>query len=206
MRIIDYKSSIKNIDLNQVMNGLQLQLLTYLNETCKVEDFIPAGVLYFNLSNPTIGTDKNMSDEEIEDKIRQEFKMKGLILADVNIVKKMDTNIEHEPKGVSKIIPATIKKDGELSSIGTSAVTREQFEYLQKYMEKIIKQISEGILEGNIEVRPYYNSKNKRTPCEYCKYKSICRFDENSKSNNYNYLTNLNKEAIMDMIKDKVEK
>ena len=206
VRIIDYKSSIKNIDLNQVMNGLQLQLLTYLNETCKVEDFIPAGVLYFNLSNPTIGTDKNMSDEEIEDKIRQEFKMKGLILADVNIVKKMDTNIEHEPKGVSKIIPATIKKDGELSSKGTSAVTREQFEYLQKYMEKIIKQISEGILEGNIEVRPYYNSKNKRTPCEYCKYKSICRFDENSKSNNYNYLTNLNKEAIMDMIKDKVEK
>ena len=93
------------------MAGLQLQLLTYLNETCKVEDFIPAGVLYFNLSNPTIGTDKNMSDEEIEEKIRQEFKMKGLILADVNIVKKMDTNIENEPRGTSKIIPATINSD-----------------------------------------------------------------------------------------------
>ena len=205
VRIIDYKSSIKNIDLNQVMSGLQLQLLTYLNETCKVEDFIPAGVLYFNLSNPTIGTDKNMSDEEIEEKIKQEFKMKGLILADVNIVKKMDTNIENEPKGVSKIIPATIKKDGELSSKGTSAVTREQFEYLQKYMEKIITQISEGILGGNIEVKPYYNTGNKKTPCEYCKYKSICRFDENSKGNRYNYLTNLNKEAIMELIKEDIQ-
>lgn len=100
----------KNIDLNQVFYGLQLQLLTYLNETCKVEDFIPAGVLYFNLINPTIGTDKNLTDEEVEEKIRQEFKMKGLILADVNIIKKMDTNIENEPKGISKIIPATIKK------------------------------------------------------------------------------------------------
>lgn len=205
VRIIDYKSSIKNIDLNQVMSGLQLQLLTYLNETCKVEDFIPAGVLYFNLSNPTIGTDKNMSDEEIEEKIKQEFKMKGLILADVNIVKKMDTNIENEPKGVSKIIPATIKKDGELSSKGTSAVTREQFEYLQRYMEKIITQISEGILGGNIEVKPYYNTGNKKTPCEYCKYKSICRFDENSKGNRYNYLTNLNKEAIMELIKEDIQ-
>lgn len=205
VRIIDYKSSVKNIDLNQVASGLQLQLLTYLNETCKVEDFIPAGVLYFNLTNPTIGTEKNITDEEIEDRIRQEFKMKGLILADVNIIKKMDTNIENEPKGISKIIPATIKKDGELSSRGTSAVTKEQFEYLQKYMEKIIKQISEEILGGNIEVKPYYNASNKRTPCEYCKYKSICRFDENSTCNNYNYLSNLNKETILEMIKEKVK-
>ena len=204
VRIIDYKSSVKNIDLNQVFYGLQLQLLTYLNETCKVEDFIPAGVLYFNLTNPTIGTDKNLTDEEVEEKIRQEFKMKGLILADVNIIKKMDTNIENEPKGISKIIPATIKKDGEISDRGTSAVTKEQFVYLQKYMEKIIKQISEEILQGNIEVKPYYNASTKKTPCEYCKYKSICRFDENTKNNEYKYISKLNKDAVLEMIKNKV--
>lgn len=205
VRIIDYKSSVKNIDLNQVFYGLQLQLLTYLNETCKVEDFIPAGVLYFNLINPTIGTDKNLTDEEVEEKIRQEFKMKGLILADVNIIKKMDTNIENEPKGISKIIPATIKKDGEISDRGTSAVTKEQFVYLQKYMEKIIKQISEEILQGNIEVKPYYNASTKKTPCEYCKYKSICRFDENTKSNEYKYISKLNKDAVLEMIKNRVD-
>ena len=204
VRIIDYKSSVKNIDLNQVFYGLQLQLLTYLNETCKVEDFIPAGVLYFNLINPTIGTDKNLTDEEVEEKIRQEFKMKGLILADVNIIKKMDKNIENEPKGISKIIPATIKKDGEISDRGTSAVTKEQFVYLQKYMEKIIKQISEEILQGNIEVKPYYNASTKKTPCEYCKYKSICRFDENTKNNEYKYISKLNKDAVLEMIKNKV--
>ena len=204
VRIIDYKSSVKNIDLNQVASGLQLQLLTYLNETCKVEDFIPAGVLYFNLINPTIGTDKNLTDEEVEEKIRQEFKMKGLILADVNIIKKMDTNIENEPKGISKIIPATIKKDGEISDRGTSAVTKEQFVYLQKYMEKIIKQISGKILQGNIEVKPYYNASTKKTPCEYCKYKSICRFDENTKNNEYKYISKLNKDAVLEMIKNKV--
>ena len=205
VRIIDYKSSVKNIDLNQVFYGLQLQLLTYLNETCKVEDFIPAGVLYFNLTNPTIGTDKNLTDEEVEEKIRQEFKMKGLILADVNIIKKMDTNIENEPKGISKIIPATIKKDGEISDRGTSAVTKEQFVYLQKYMEKIIKQISEEILQGNIEVKPYYNASTKKTPCEYCKYKSICRFDENTKNNEYKYISKLNKDAVLEMIKNRVD-
>lgn len=204
VRIIDYKSSVKNIDLNQVVAGLQLQLLTYLNETCKVEDFVPAGVLYFNLTNPTISTKKNLSNEEIEEQIKQEFKMKGLILADVNIIKKMDTNIENEQKGISKIIPATIKKDGELSSRGTSAITEEQFTYLQKYTEKVIKQISEEILGGKIDVRPYYNTANKKTPCEYCKYKAICRFDENSNGNCYNYISKLNKDAILENIKNTI--
>ncbi len=204
VRIIDYKSSIKNIDLNQVVSGLQLQLLTYLNETCKVEDFIPAGVLYFNLLNKKLGVDKNVTDEELENKIKQEFKMQGLILADVNIIKKMDTEIEKT--GTSTVIPAGIKKDGELNGRSTNAITKEQFKYLQKYIDKTIKQISEQILGGNIDIKPYYNTKNKKTPCEYCKYKSICRFDENSSCGGYNYITNLNKEAVLDIIKSESEK
>lgn len=201
VRIIDYKSSIKNIDLNQVASGLQLQLLTYLNETCKVEDFIPAGVLYFNLLNKKLGVDKNVTDEELENRIKQEFKMKGLILADVNIIKKMDTDIENT--GTSTVIPAGIKKDGEINARNTNAITKEQFEHLQKYIDKTIKQISEQILGGNIDIKPYYNTKNKSTPCEYCKYKSICRFDENNSCGSYNYISNLNKEAILEMMKEK---
>lgn len=200
VRIIDYKSSIKNIDLNQVVSGLQLQLLTYLNETCKVEDFVPAGVLYFSMINKKLGVDKNITDEELENKIKQEFKMKGLILADVNIIKKMDTEIENT--GTSTIIPAGIRKDGELNSRSTSGVTKTQFESLQKYTNKIIKQISEQILSGNIDIKPYYNVKNKATPCEYCKYRSICRFDENSLSCGYNYIGNLSKEAVLEEIKE----
>mgnify|MGYP000845045705 CR=1 FL=1 len=202
VRIIDYKSSIKNIDLNQVESGLQLQLITYLNETCRVEDFLPAGVLYFNLINPSVSSEKNMSDEEIENKIKQDFKMKGLILADVNIIKKMDNKIEET--GTSTLIPAGLKKDGEISSIKTSGVTKEQFEYLQKYTNKIIKQISESILDGNIEVKPYYDVKSKRTPCSYCNYRGICRFDENSASNKYNYISNANKEAVLELIKERL--
>lgn len=82
------------------MSGLQLQLLTYLNETCKEEDFIPAGVLYFNLIEPSTSADRNMTDEEIENQIKQKFKMKGLILADVNIIKKMDTKIEEQEQAL----------------------------------------------------------------------------------------------------------
>ena len=122
---------------------MQLQLLTYLDAVTKIEDVIPAGILYFNLIDPIIKADKNMSNEEIEQEIKKQFKMQGLILADVNVVRMMDKNLE---KGASNIIPAYIDKNDELSKTRSSVVTKEQFNNLQKYTNKIIKQIAEEIL------------------------------------------------------------
>lgn len=200
LRIIDYKSSVKNIDLNLVYAGLQLQLLTYLDAACKEEDVLPAGVLYFNLIDPIVKSTENQTPDEIEKQIRKKFKMQGLILADVNVVKMMDRTLE---SGSSDIIPAYIGKNGELSSSKTNGVSRKQFEYLQKYVNKIIKQISQEIMSGNISITPYY--KKKKKPCEYCKYKSICVFDPANSNNNYNYVSELEKNAVLELIKERVE-
>ena len=198
IRIIDYKSSIKDIDLNEVKAGIKLQLLTYMNEMCKQESAEPAGVFYYNLIEPMIKASQNMSDEQIEEELRKQFKMRGLILADVNIIRKMDKNLD---TGSSNIIPATINKDETLSK-KASNISKKQFEYLQKYTNKIIKQISEEILSGNINVKPYYNTKNKKTPCEYCPYKSICQFGNGICKKEYNYISNLDKEVIFEMMKE----
>lgn len=192
IRIIDYKSSIKNIDLNEVLAGLQLQLLTYLDAACKIDEVFPAGVLYFPVIDPLLNCDKQVSEEQIKEELQKQFKMKGLILADVNIVKKMDTNLS---SGNSNIIPAYVNKSGEISD-KANVLNRKQFEMLQNYMEKIIKQISTEILDGNINIEPYYYIKNRRTPCEYCIYKSICQFNQTTK-NNYRYIANNNKEYIL---------
>ena len=201
LRIIDYKSSIKNIDLNEVYAGIQIQLLTYLDAVCREEELQPAGILYFNMLEQIIKADKRMSPEKIEEKIKANFKMKGLILADVKVVKLHDKNLE---KGQSSIIPAYIDKEGNLSSKKTNGVTKEQFADLQKYMYKIIKEISKEILEGNIELKPYY--KNKKTPCKYCEYKSICNFNMDGCENQYNYIDKKAKDEILGKIKDEINK
>lgn len=195
IRIIDYKSSIKNINLNEVYAGLQLQLLTYLDAACENEEVTPAGALYFNLIDPVLNANPNMTDEEITEELRKQFKMQGLILADSNIVRKMDTNLV---SGSSNIVPAYIGKDGEVSD-KQNTLNRKQFENLQNYMEKIIKQISEEILNGNIGIKPYYRTRDKKTPCEYCSYKAICQFNQTTK-NNYNYIPNVNKEKVLEKI------
>ncbi len=196
IRIIDYKSSIKNINLNEVLAGLQLQLLTYLDATCKEEDVLPAGVFYFNLIEPILNANSDLEEEQIEQELKKQFKMQGLILADSKIVKKMDTNLE---SGSSNIVPAYITKDGEVSE-KPNTLNQKQFENLQKYMEKIIKQISEEILSGNIAIEPYYRMRDKKTPCEYCEYKAICGFNQTTK-NNYKYIANLSKDAVLEEMK-----
>ena len=199
IRIIDYKSSVKDINLNEVKAGLQLQLLTYMDAVCEIEDVLPAGVLYFNLIDPTIKASSHLSQEEIEFELRKQFKMKGLILADIDVAQMMDTNLE---KGSSNVIPAYVDKDGNLSQ-KSSSVTRKQFEDLQKYTKNMLSKISEEILSGKIDVKPYYKVKGGKTPCEYCSYKSICQFNNGICKNSYYYIGNINKDAILEQIANK---
>lgn len=197
IRIIDYKSSVKNINLNEVMFGIQLQLITYLDEVITKGDFLPAGALYFNLIDPIITLAGNKSTEEIEKEVQKNFKMKGIVLADINIVKMMDTKLE---KGYSETIPVYIDKDGNISKNLSSTISEEDFTNLQKKVRSIIKQISKEIFSGDISIKPYYN-KDKKTPCEFCKYKTICNFNTKQKGNNYNYIKYLEKSEVLEKLK-----
>lgn len=183
VRIIDYKSSVKDIDLNQVVSGIQIQLLTYLDEIAEQENFQSAGILYFNLIDTIVKADKNLSDEEIKQQLNKKFKMKGLIVADIDIVKMMDTKLA--PSTYSECIPVYLDKDGNISRSKSSVLDREKFESLQKYTKHIISDISNEIFEGNIDIKPFYN--NKKTPCDYCEYRSICNFNPNFNGNVYRF-------------------
>ena len=192
IRIIDYKSSAKNIDLNEVYAGLQIQLLTYIDSACKNENVMPAGILYFSLLEQMIKTNKNMSEEEIEQKIKNNFKMKGLIIADINIIKMHDKELK---SGYSKLIPAYVDNKGNISQKKTSGVTKEQFEVLQKYIVKTIKDISKEIYSGKVDIKPYY--KEGRTPCKFCEYKAICGFNANLCKKEYNYIDKKSNDEIL---------
>lgn len=199
IRIIDYKSSTKDIELNQVVSGLQLQLLTYVDAVVQKQNVKPAGALYFTLLEPKlIGNRKNMTKEEIEETIKKNYKMDGLILADVNVIKMMDKTLE---TGKSQIIPVELNNSGEINYKNSKTVTEEEFEKLQKYTVKLIKQISKEILAGEIKLKPYYIISKKKTPCKYCKYKSICGFNPRLAENNYMYVGNRPRQEILDEIK-----
>ena len=200
LRIIDYKSSIKNIDLNEMMAGIQIQLLTYLDAMTKEQDANPAGVLYFNLIEPIIkAKGRNITDEDLENEIKSSFKMNGLVLGDVKVVQMMDKSLT---SGKSELIPVYIDKKGDISKAKSNIVDSREFKLLQKQTNKILRQISEEILTGKIEPNPVYISKKKTTPCLYCNYRDICGFNPDFKGNNYKYVSNLNKNEILSKLKE----
>ena len=199
VRIIDYKSSVKSIDLNEVISGLQIQLLTYVDVACEEQNMMPAGVLYYNLIDPIIKSKINLSSEQIEEEIRKKFKMQGLILADVKVAKMMDKSLD---KGQSSLIPAYIDKEGNLSLTRSNAITEDQFKNLQKHIKTIIKKISNEILNGNIEIKPYYNMKNKKNACTYCSYNGICNFKPGQNDVGFNYIKNEDKQLILERLKE----
>ena len=68
----------------------------------------------------------------------------------------------------------------------------------EKILEEI-KEIAKEILKGKIDIKPY-NYKNK-TGCDYCNFKSICRFNTSIKSNEYSYIKNVDKKLALELIK-----
>lgn len=196
IRIIDYKSSDYDVNLNQVIAGRQIQLMTYIDAISRQENKEPAGIFYFKLMEPIIKDSKNLSDEEIENRIRKSFKMNGLILADIKVVKMMDKKLE---TGYSDIIPVYVDTKGNLNMSKSRVITKEDFSNLQKTVRKIIQRILNEILNGKIEIKPMYDKSGKKVSCEQCSYKSICAF--NPKINSYEYLQKKTKEEILDEIR-----
>ena len=176
--------------------GTQIQLITYIDSIAEKTHKQPAGIFYFGLMDKIIEGSQNLTDEEIEERIKKEFKMNGLILADVKVVKMMDKTLE---TGYSNIIPVYLDKQGEISQGKSNTITKEQFSNLQKTIRKIIKQISNEILSGKIDIKPLYNKANGNFSCEYCEYKTICAF--NPKENNYEYLQKRDKKIILEELK-----
>jgi len=180
LRIVDYKSGGKDFKLSDVFYGLQIQLITYLDalwesgEADENNPVLPGGVLYFKIDDPIIRGNGRMTEEEIEKAIMKQLRMKGLLLADVKLIREMDKDIE----GSSMIIPATVNKDGSLGK-NTSAATMEQFKLLRKYVRKLLKNLCEEIMKGNVSINPY--KKKGTTSCKYCSFLPVCQFDTTMK-------------------------
>jgi ATP-dependent helicase/nuclease subunit B len=205
LRIIDYKSSGKALDLTEVYYGLALQMLTYLDivithsQGWLGSEATPAGVLYFHVHNPMIKTNGMAPENIIEEEIFKSFKMKGLLLGEEESVKLMDQTLE---SGHSRIVSAALKKNGGFQA-NSSVASEEEFTQLRTYVRKTFEEIGMKISEGETSIAPY-KLKNQ-TPCTFCSFKSFCQFDTSLDENEYRVLSNIPKNEVIASMKRKLE-
>ncbi len=203
LRIIDYKSGQKDFRLSDVYYGLQMQLITYMdalweNSERETEGSVyPGGMLYFKLDDPIVRGSGAITPEEVEASIMKKLKMKGLLLADVQLIKHMDNEIE----GSSMIIPARINKGDTLGK--SSVATLEQFTVLRGYVKQLLKDLCTEIMKGNVPIKPY--KKKKITSCQYCSYSSICQFDLTQNENSFKQLHDRENDEVWKLMFDILE-
>ena len=172
IQVIDYKSSEKDINFEDIYNGINIQMLFYLYMlTIKNKDSnLPYAVLYFPMIDKNVLIeDEDMSN--LEEKIDQTMKMRGLLTDDVTLLKAFENDIEGKSKYTE------VKFDGE--KLSGNVVSNEQMKKLLKKVLKIIRENQGEILSGNIIPRPTDKA------CTYCDYKNICKFDESIKGYDY---------------------
>lgn len=193
VKIIDYKTGNRKFELSDIYYGMQMQMLIYLNNILKNNDYfkvnedhtklLPGGILYFKVQDPIIDLNEELSKEEIEKLILQKFRMSGILLENNDVIKALDCNLNKK----SDVIPVSVNSDGTYSK--TSSIVEEKiFKNIMDYTIKKVKNIGSNIISGNFSPIPY--KKENKNACLNCNYKSICSFDENNKKvfkyNNFN--------------------
>lgn len=180
VRIVDYKSSGKKFDLNEVYSGLNMQMLIYLFAIWRsgfrdYKNIKPAGILYMPVNAPYANTSRNADECSIRAEKQKSAKMNGLILDDSRVIYAMDSRLS------GNIVPARVKKEG--GNTGT-LISFKQIGLLMKRVEKILADMAVSLHEGRISVLPVCSKVSNTSyedVCKYCDYKEVCGKDDDTK-------------------------
>jgi len=201
IKIIDYKSGSKKFSLSEVYQGLQLQLMVYMDAVLENHDYFgaemlnPAGVFYFKIDDPLLESEI-LQGQMTESEILKALKMDGMLVEDLTIASAMDKGILDNRK--STVIPFELKKDDTISSRSKTLAETDFYELIN-HVGNTVKRIGDEITDGITRIDPV--RLGTMTGCQSCDYKSICQFDQ-SFGNTYRNLKSYKDEEVVESIKE----
>ncbi len=189
VRVIDYKSSPKELRLQDVYNGLNQQMLIYLfalwqggvpvnGQTAQV---LPAGILYVPAKRPQFSADRGEKNE-IEAKLTQKMQRRGLVLNCDEVRNAME-------EGCAGFFLPKQNPDRYLATL-------EEFSTLQRHTEKLLRKTAAALKQGKISPDPFASGCNS---CKNCPYRAVCKF-ESRPTKRYEYFDN--KQDVLQAMKE----
>ncbi|MGI5824550.1 MAG: PD-(D/E)XK nuclease family protein [Bacillota bacterium] len=172
-RIIDYKSSAKNLDLNDIYYGLNWQMPIYLEALLnsrrgKGDKIIkPAGMFYFPVREVVEAVDK--PDERRRGKVQ---KLQGLVILDDEAIRLAETDFFEERS--AKTMDLKLNKNGSYGK-NAKAIMNVEYDVLVEYIKKHLSENLQNILQGDIRQLPVL--KDDRLSCDFCDFRSLCLLD-----------------------------
>lgn len=196
-RIVDYKTGSHKVNLDEIYYGLQPQLFIYMEAARiylgmlmksqgKKKEIVPAGVYYYNVSDPVIDNFESPAEESLEGqlwgKILAELKMEGYTNSEDLIPEYTDRALrepseegkEEKSRNLSRgsdIVQLKYKKDGKFDTY-SKVIDTKLFNKLKDHVIKKVKENAGRIYEGDTESAP--TAISGEDACKYCPYGEIC--------------------------------
>ncbi|MCR5650491.1 MAG: PD-(D/E)XK nuclease family protein [Lachnospiraceae bacterium] len=176
--IIDYKSGDRKFDRDRIYYGLDLQLLIYMSAAMDMEISLngrdgstvhPAGLFYYHIDDPIVDEKPGISEEDVEEKIRAELRLSGVVNSDEKIIHAYDRGITANRS--SCVIPVRADKNGEIRDNKIVLDENDMKKMIDRTLS-LVTDFRESIKDGVISRAPYYFTNGNA--CQYCRYLSIC--------------------------------
>jgi len=192
--VFDYKRRGASFSWSKFYYGLDMQLPIYMlavNNANKPKVESVVGAFYMPVET---GIEQAALDELSAKAGKFDYKAKGILNGES--FQLLDASAS---SGWDKFYNFRISsKDGQYGDYGRSGALKPgDFEKVLEFTEKKIVEMAKEILAGRIDIRPYRLS--GKSPCSYCKYKPVCRFDW--QVNDYNVLAPLKKVQVLEEMK-----
>ena len=184
LRVIDYKTGGRKLDFAKIAEGLTLQLPLYLSAVCAAGE-TPAGMYYMpvRVSLPKDG-------EDAAAVLKKQFRLAGLTLSDPVVT---DCTEQQRAGRSSEILAGVHTGAGGYSG---AVCQRNDMQSLLKKAKRIAEQTAETMLSGEIGVQPAEKA------CEFCDFRSVCRFDSKLASCRVRKIPRLKQEAFFEMLRE----
>lgn len=172
-RVIDYKTGNKNFRLDDVLDGINLQMLLYMliiysqSDKLSSKRVYPSAVLYYPASFKGKRISRGLSLGDKNKVISDALKMKGMVLNDERVFDVLGGD------DASSFV--SFKMRGKLNQ-----EVLYRYEDLNNVFENIKKtliRLGNDVISGRFYALPF---RGRNNACSYCKYQAVCKFDTTS--------------------------
>ncbi len=188
--VFDYKRRGKSFNWTKFHHGIDMQLPIYMLAVRDASGQNKARKLIGAFYMPVEVGAKSVTIEKLSEAM-EKFRHKANGLCSGKFAANLDANASKD----SRFYNFYVTKDGEPygSYHNRGALKPDDFERVLEFAKTRIIRIAAEILSGRIDISPYRIGTG--SPCGFCKYKPLCRFDW--QINDYNPLPSLAKKEVL---------
>ena len=166
--IMDYKTGKDIVSLDNVSDGFNLQLPSYMYLLSKHDKFKGKRIHIIGIYLQKVNMIALDNSIDILSQREKSFRLQGFTINDPSLILKLDPGFNKS----DYIQSMMTLKDGSFGKY-SKIITKDEEDELILKMDELIHKAKDGVMNADFKIAPKLIN-NKDKSCSFCKYKDIC--------------------------------